>query len=154
VLCGVLTGDWLRSRQSPSRKASAMLMCGIAGIAAGELWGVWFPINKNLWTSSYVFLSTGFALICLALCYWAIDVKLHRGSWTLPFVIFGTNAITAYVISEILGGAFGWKEQTFQHVFGRLGQPALASLLYSLAIVGVCFLPVWGLYRKSIFLKA
>ncbi len=154
VLCGVLTGEWLHLRRSPRQTATGMLGAGMVGIVAGEFWGIWFPINKNLWTSSYVLLSAGFALVCLAFCYWAIDVKLHRGWWTRPFVIFGSNAIAAYVISELLGGTFGWKERAFQHVFAHVGTPAFGSLLYSLAIVGACFLPVWWMYRKRIFLKA
>jgi len=154
ALLGVLTGEWLRSSQSPTRKAAAMLAAGVAGIGAGELWGVWFSINKNLWTSSYVLFTAGCALVCLAICYWATDVKLLRGRWTWPFIIFGTNAIAAYVISEVLGGSFGWKERIFQRTLAHVGPPAFASLLYSLAVVGACFLPVWWMYRKQVFLKA
>jgi predicted acyltransferase len=153
ALSGVLTGEWLRSNRSPKQKAAGMLVAGVAGIVAGKLGGIWFPINKNLWTSSYVLFTAGCALVCLAICYWAVDVKLSRGWWTRPFIIFGTNAIAAYVISEVLGGAFGWKESIFQSTFARLGSPAVASLLYSLAVVGVCFLPVWWMYRRRIFLK-
>jgi len=154
VLCGVLTGDWLRSRRNTTQKAVGMLAAGIVGIVAGELWHIWFPINKNLWTSSYVLLSAGFALVCLAICYWTTDVKFYRGWWTKPPIIFGSNAIAAYVISELLGGAFGWKERFFQHTFAHVRPPGLASLLYSLTVVAVCFLPVWWMYRKRIFLKA
>ena len=103
ALCGVLTGEWLRSERAPRQKASGMLLVGMAAIVAGELWGIWFPINKKLWTSSYVVFTAGCALVCLAMCYWLIDIKLHRGWWTRPFLIFGSNAITAYVISELLG---------------------------------------------------
>jgi predicted acyltransferase len=154
TLCGVLAGEWLRSSRSPKQKVAWMLTLGVTGLIAGELWGVWFPINKNLWTSSYVLFTAGFALVCLALCYWAIDIKLYRGWWTKPLVIFGSNAIAAYVISEVLGGTFGWKEYIFQSTFARVSPPGLASLLYSLAIVGLCFLPVWWMYRNRIFLKA
>jgi len=154
ALCGVLTGEWLRSGRCPKQKAGAMLAAGIAGVIAGEAWGIWFPINKNLWTSSYVLFTASCALVCLAICYWPTDVKLYRGWWTKPFVIFGSNAIAAYVISEVLGGTFGWKERIFQHTFAHLGPPAFSSLLYSLAVVGVCFLPVWWMYRKRIFLRA
>jgi predicted acyltransferase len=154
VLCGVLTGEWLRSGRSPKQKAAGMLVAGVATIGAGEVWGIWLPINKNLWTSSYVLLTAGCAMVCLAICYRAVDVKLHRGWWSGPLLIFGTNAIAAYVISELMGGSFGWKERIFQHLFVHLGPPGFASLLYSLAIVGVCFVPVWLMYRKQIFLKA
>ena len=154
TLCGVLTGEWLRSNRDPKQKTAGMLAAGLAGIIAGEAWGVWFPINKNRWTSSYVLFTAGCALLCLAICYWAIDVKLRRGWWTMPFVIFGSNAIAAYVVSELLGGAFGSKDRLFQHTFASIRPPGLASLFYSLAVVGVCFLPVWWMYRKRIFLKA
>ena len=154
VLCGVLTAEWLRSRHSLRRKAAGMFLAGVAGITAGEVWGLWFPINKNLWTSSYVVFTAGCALVCLAIGYWTVDVKLHRQWWTRPFIIFGTNAIAAYVISEVLGGTFSWKEHVFQHTLAQIGPPAFASLLYSLAVVAVCFLPVWWMYRKRIFLKA
>ena len=154
ALCGVLTGEWLRSSWSPTQKAAVMLVAGVAGIGIGEVWGLLFPINKNLWTSSYVLFTAGCALVCLAICYWTVDIKLFRGCWTRPFIIFGTNAIAAYVISEVLGGSFGWKERIFQSTFEHVGPPALASLLYSLAVVGVCLLPVWWMYRKQIFLKA
>ena len=154
VLCGVLTAGWLRSNRSPRRKAAGMLAAGIAGVAAGEIWGIWFPINKNLWTSSYAVFTAGCALVCLAICYWLVDVKLNRGWWTHPLVIFGSNAIAAYVFSEVLGGTFGWKDRIFQRTFAHITPPGVASLLYSLAVVGVCFLPVWWMYRRRIFLKA
>ena len=154
VLCGVLTAGWLRSNCSPRRKAAGMLAAGIAGVAAGEIWGIWFPINKNLWTSSYAVFTAACALVCLAICYWLVDVKLNRSWWTHPLVIFGSNAIAAYVFSEVLGGTFGWKDRIFQRTFAHVTPPGVASLLYSLAVVGVCFLPVWWMYRRQIFLKA
>ena len=154
ALCGVLAGEWLRSDRNPKQKASGMLVAGVAGIVAGEAWGVWFPINKNLWTSSYVLFTAGCGLLCLATCYWAIDVKQHRGWWTTPFLIFGSNAIVAYVVSEVLGGTFGWKDRVFQHTFRVIRPPGSASLLYSLAVVWACFVPVCWMYRKRIFLKA
>ena len=130
-----------------------MLVCGLAGLTAGELWGVWFPINKKLWTSSYVLFTAGCALICLGVCYWLTDIKLHRGWWTKPFLIFGTNAITAYVISELIGGWLSWKGFSFLHSPAWLDAPALASLLHSMVVLGLCFVPVWWLHRKKIFLK-
>jgi len=154
VLGGVLTAEWLRSAGSMGQKAAGMLMAGLAGIVAGQIWGMWFPINKNLWTSSYVLFTAGCALVCLAVCYWLVDVKSYRRWWTRPFLVFGTNAIAAYVISEVLGGTLSWKERFFQRAFAHPGSPALASLLYSLGVVVGCFLPVWWMYRKQIFLKA
>ena len=154
TLCGVLQGEWLLSGCSPKQKAAWMFVLGVTALIAGGLWGIWFPINKNLWTSSYVLFTAGFAMVCLAICYGVTDIKLYHGWWTMPFVIFGSNAIAAYVISEVLGGTFGWKEYIFQHTFGYVGSPGLASLLFSLTIVGVSFAPIWWMYRKRIFIKA
>lgn len=152
ALCGVLTGQWLQSKRAPEQKVVAMLAAGVAGLIAGEIWGYWFPINKNLWTSSYVFFTAGAALICLAACIWINDIKLHRGAWTKPFLIFGTNAITAYVLSELIGGWFGWGHLcNFSAVADH--SAAVASLLHSLVVLGLAFLPVWWMYHKKIFVK-
>lgn len=161
VLLGVLTREWLRSPRTPQQKARGMALSGLALAVAGELWGIWFPINKKLWTSSFVLLTAGLALLVLALCYWATDIRRHRCVWTRPFVIFGMNAIAVYVFAELLAHALGritvgranLQDFVFLHSFSHVGSPAFASLLYSLAYVAVCFLPAWWMYRKKIFLK-
>jgi predicted acyltransferase len=158
ALCGVLTGEWLRSepapkQNAPKRKMMGMLAFGIAGIVAGELWGMGFPINKKLWTSSYVLFTAGGALIVLAVCYWLTDIRLHRGWWTKPFIIFGKNAIVAYILSELVGGWLSWKGFAFFERFARGRSAAEASLLHSLVVLGLCFLPVWWMYRRKIFLR-
>ena len=83
TLCGVLTGEWLGSKRQSNAKDGGNA-CGWVRLDwfLGEVWSVWFPINKNLWTSSYVLFTAGFALICLAICYWITDIKQHRGWWT------------------------------------------------------------------------
>jgi predicted acyltransferase len=83
TLIGVLTGYWLRSEKSPGTKAIRMLCAGILGLAAGELWNLWFPINKNLWTSSFVLFSGGFALVFVAFLYGVLEIKKWRGTWTV-----------------------------------------------------------------------
>ena len=99
---GVLTGEWLATLRDARQRAAGMLVFGIAGMLAGRLWNIWFPINKKLWTSSFVLFTAGCALVCLAVCYWVSDVKLHRGLWTKPFLVFGTNAIAAYVLADLI----------------------------------------------------
>jgi len=153
ALCGVLTGEWLRSQRTQLQKAAGMFLFGVAGIVAGELWGIWFPINKKLWTSSYVVFTAGCALVCVAICYWIIDIKLHRGRWTQPFLILGSNAITAYVISELLGGWLSWKGYVFLRPLTPFTSPGMASLLHSLVVLALCFVPVWWMYRRKTFLK-
>jgi predicted acyltransferase len=133
-------------------------------VAAGELLSLWFPINKKLWTSSYVVFSAGLALLCLALCYWILDIRQWR-RWSKPFVVFGKNAIAAYVLSEMLasgldtllmhreGGVMTWHEVLYESLFAPLGNPANASLLYSIFYVLVCWAAMWALDRKGIVLK-
>ncbi|MFZ0297493.1 MAG: heparan-alpha-glucosaminide N-acetyltransferase domain-containing protein [Candidatus Sulfotelmatobacter sp.] len=165
ALLGVFTGEWLRSKRSPQRKALGMLVFGVIGLILGEAWGIWFPINKKLWTSSYVLFTAGFALVCLALCYWATDIKRWRGAWTRPFLIFGRNAITAYVIADLFavlmyafnervnGRMMDGQHLIFQRFFASRGSPSFSSLLFSLAFVLLCLLPIWLMDRKKIFLK-
>jgi predicted acyltransferase len=165
ALLGVFTGEWLRSKRSSQNKALGMLVFGTIGLILGKTWGIWFPINKKLWTSSFVLFTAGFALVCLALCYWATDIKRRRGAWTRPFLIFGKNAITAYIIADLFaillyvfntqvdGEAMSAQGYIFQRFFAPLGSPSFSSLLFSLAFVLLCLLPIWLLDRKKIFLK-
>ena len=165
ALLGVFTGEWLRSKRSPQSKAFGMVAFGVAGLILGEVWGVWFPINKKLWTSSYVLFAAGFALVCLALCYWATDIKRWRGAWTKPLLILGRNSITVYTFAWLFeeclylfsgqphGEMLNGHDYIFRRFFAPLGSPSFASLLFSLAFVLVCLLPIWLMDRKKIFLK-
>lgn len=161
-LFGLLTGDWLRSARSAERKVLGMALFGTIAIAAGEIFNVWFPINKKLWTSSYVLLTAGLALLCLALSYWLVDLKQWRGRWTRFFLVFGVNAIAAYVFAEMIshclarfsaGDGMTWQEVVYQHLFEPVASPVNASLLYAITYVLMCWLAMWVLHRKGIFLK-
>jgi predicted acyltransferase len=165
-LLGVLTGQWLRSQRSIITKAAGMFAAGAVGFCAGEFFKLWFPINKKLWTSSYVLLTAGLAMMSLALLYWLVDGKQWRGPWTKPFVVLGMNAIAAYVFAELLaivligvnvhlanGATLSWAEFMNQQFFTPLASPANASLLFSIVFLLVCLGAMWILYRKKIFLK-
>ncbi|MEO6965114.1 MAG: heparan-alpha-glucosaminide N-acetyltransferase domain-containing protein [Acidobacteriaceae bacterium] len=165
TLLGMLTAMWLRSKHTPARKAWGMLAAGIVGVFLGLLWGHWFPINKNLWTSSYVLFAAGCSLIGLAICYWAIDIRNWKKGWTYIWIVFGMNAITVYVFSELLAstlsaihlrtaaGSTRLKAYIFGYSFAKIPSPHLAALAFSISFVAVCFIPVFILYRKKIFLK-
>ncbi len=101
VLCGVLTGEWLRKTGTKERKYAGLLFAGMIAMVVGRLLHPLFPINKNLWTSTYVIFTAGFAMVILAVCYWMIDIREWR-RWTLPWLVFGSNAITAFVLSALL----------------------------------------------------
>lgn len=165
VLLGVFTGEWLRSeRRTVKQKVVGLLLAGAAGLAGGLLWNLWFPINKNLWTSSYVVFTAGYALVVLGVCVWLIDVRGWQ-KWSRPFVIYGMNAIAIYTLSGLIEksivtwsvpGADGprlIKTWIFQTVFAPLADPMTASLLYALSYVLFTFLIAWLLYRRRIFIK-
>ena len=166
TLIGVLTGDGLRSNASARRKVTGMVALGVIGVVAGKFFGLWFPINKKLWTSSYVLFTGGAALLGLSLCYAVLDLKKWRGRWTMPILVFGMNSIVAYAFSEMLakvldawpvraagGAALSAQEFIYQRWFAPLGSAPNASLIYSLAFVLVCWVVAWLLYRKRIFIK-
>ncbi|MES2221472.1 MAG: DUF5009 domain-containing protein [Acidobacteriota bacterium] len=165
TLLGMLTGMWLRSKRTSSIKALGMLAAGILGILLGQVGGIWFPINKNLWSSTYVLFAAGIALVTLSICYWAIDIKNWKTGWTYVWRVFGMNAITAYVFSELLSATLNaihvrsgvatvsMSMYLFARCFAGIPSHHLASLAYSLTIVAICFIPVTILYRQKIFLK-
>lgn len=161
TLLGMLTGLWLRSRKSANTKAAGMLGAGILGIVLGQLWNIWFPINKNLWTSSFVLLAAGWTLVAFALCYWAVEGKSKNHWWTVVPFVFGMNTITAYVFSELLYGAIAAirigpknsQQILYAKLFGWIYPHEIGSLLYAIAYVAVCCLPVYLLYRRKIFIK-
>ena len=165
VLVGVSVGDWLPAARTTPKQPAAMAFTGFLLLLAGEVWSLWFPINKKMWTSSYVLFSAGAALLCLAICYWLIDLRGWHAVWTKPFLIFGMNAITAYVFSELLGIVL-WKTHVhygrrlmsmqdfiYRQAFSAIQPKPIASLAYSLSFLVVCFLPLWWMFRKKIFLK-
>src|SRR5581483_3234607 len=161
-LLGLLTGEWLRSARAVRVKLAGLFGFGVAGIAAGEVVNLWFPINKNLWTSSFVLFTAGTALIALGVCYWVLDTKQWRGVWTKFFVVFGMNAIAAYVFAELIAhwidrmparDGMNWQEAVYEKMFAPLTGPYLASLLYAISYVLKCWLAMWLLYRKRLFLK-
>jgi predicted acyltransferase len=165
TLIGVLTGYWLRSEKSPGTKAIRMLAAGVLGLVAGEVWNVWFPINKNLWTSSFVLFSSGFALVFLALLYWVLEIKKWRGAWTMPILVFGMNAIAGFVADSLVygpgysftvkgaNGPVMWHDAAEAKLMSFGANAANASLIYSLAAVLFCWILLWFLWRKRIFLK-
>jgi predicted acyltransferase len=165
ILLGVLTGIWLRRPKSLTTKATGLLVASITGLVLGKVWNIWFPINKKLWTSSYVLFAAGCTLLLLAICFYAVEIKRWTRGWTYPWLVFGSNAIAAYMVSELLAGGISTillhdgdktrnlQEWIYYHWFFPLINPSFGSLMYAITFVLVCFLPVLLLYRKKIFIK-
>lgn len=162
ALLGGLAGTWMRSDRAQLDKVAGLFILGSAGVVLGLIWGRSFPINKNLWTSSYVLLTAGLAAHLLAICYYLIDIKGYR-SWSKPFVIFGSNAIAAYVLSSLgaltldlikVGGNDGsLKTYIFTKVYWSWLEPSNASLLFAISYVLFWLAIMSILYRKRIFIK-
>ena len=165
TLAGVLTGHLLRSRRGDFEKVAAMFVAGAFAVAAGWAWNSWLPVNKALWTSSYVLLTAGMALQLLAVCYWLIDLKGRR-KWAFPFVVFGTNALAAFFLTGLCAKLFGLIKLTgadgkqvalhaviYRNAFASWLAPLNASLAFAVCFVLVWFGLMWLLYRRGVFVK-
>ncbi len=164
LLTGIAAGQYLRSPRSGAEKAVWMSVAGYALMASSAFGDMILPINKNIWTSSYVLLTTGAALVTFSFFYWLIDIQGWK-RWSKPFVIFGMNAIVAFMISELLatllwviawhgtGSAPVTLHNWLYGLFLPVGNLQVASLLFALAFVAVMYLIAYLLWRGKIFLK-
>jgi predicted acyltransferase len=165
TLIGVLAGHWLRSTRSAGRRVIGLLGGGAVGIVVGLVMDRWMPINKALWTDSFVVFTGGAALAGLGLCYWLVDLRGYR-RWATPFVVFGTNAILAYALSTLMtkvlmlctvtradGMQVTLKTHLFEEYFLPLAPHRPASVLYAVAFVLLWLALMSLLYRRRIFIK-
>jgi len=157
---GMLAGRVLLSGRSHYEKAVLLLVSGFCAVAIGYVWHLAFPVNKNLWTSSFVMVTGGLAALVLGSAYYLVDIRqFTRG--TLPGIIFGANAITVYFIADVLSylfylvpfGGAPLNQQVCEGLTHMGMAPKVASVLYALMFVVVNFIPAYVLYRKKIFIK-
>jgi predicted acyltransferase len=166
VMLGVFTGRWLTRKEVPmAERLNAMFVAGAIAMVVGLMWNWSFPINKNLWTSSYVMFTGGMAAVALAASVWLVDVKMIRW-WTRPFVIYGTNPILAYVGSGVMariiyslikvpygGRIVSLQTAIYEAAFASWLAPRNASLAFAVCIVLFWLGILTVLYRRKIFLK-
>ena len=161
----VLSDSRLKTQESRLNTVSGMFFFGTILLAIGYIWSSYFPLNKALWTSSYVLVTSGIALLTLAACYWLIDIKGYK-AWAKPFVIFGVNALPLFVFSGIMARMLGAYRVTgadgqpvalqkwiFDNIYMSIAQPVDASLMYAISFILVWLFLMWLLYRKEIYLK-
>jgi predicted acyltransferase len=149
TLSGLFAGELIKSALPRERVARNLLLLGVAGLALGLIWGIWHPIVKKIWTSSFVLFSAGICFILLALFYWVIDVKGYR-KWSFGLRVIGMNAITAYVLSHV----FSFPEIANYVLFGfaqYLGD--YQPLLLTIGGFGILYLLLWYMYRNRTFVK-
>jgi predicted acyltransferase len=164
VLLGLLTGKLLRSPKSDKEKVIQMFLYGNAGLVSGLIIDTWFPINKGLWTSSYVLFTGGFALHFLAICYWFVDIKRYR-NWTKPFEVYGLNALAVFVLSTLTaklmyvipvyteGGQTTIKGLIYDNLLLPIASPMNASLIFALLYILFWLWVMWIFYKRKIFVK-
>ena len=160
-LIGLLTGFLMDTANDKKTKTIRLFLTANLLLLFSITWAWSFPFNKNLWTSSYVFFTSGIALNGLAISYWVIDVSNYKG-FTKPFIAFGSNAITAYILSELVEACLNLipvntglslKSWLFTHVFASWLNPFVASHLMAFTFVILMYVPVYVLYKKQIMIK-
>jgi predicted acyltransferase len=165
TLLGVLAGWWLRDAGSPRRIIMALSGWGLAGVLAGLLWHGAFPINKGLWTSSYVLFTGGVAAATLAACVWWADVDPGpaRVALSEPLVALGRNAILLFVLSGLVAKTLmylKWPDASrslgewiYLQVFAPMAAPRNASLLYALTNLALLWALLWWLHARRRYFK-
>ena len=164
VLAGYFTGQWLKKQPRKSPTSVSLVISGLVCLVVGSLWGLVFPINKALWTSSYVVVTAGWALLLLAACYEAIEVRgWHR--WGRPFEVMGLNAIFLFVVSGIVAriliftkigtgeNAPSIKSWLYDSFFQPWAGDFNGSLAFAIANILLWWLVLYWMYRQKWFLK-
>ena len=166
AMLGNLAGRWIGQRRPLTERLAALFAVGALGMMIGLMWHWVFPINKSLWTSSYVVFTAGLACVSLATVIWAVDFHKSR-NWTKPFLVFGLNPILAFVGSGVMARCIysifkvtnstgqrisvqAWFHQTF---FASWLSPINASLAFAVTFVLFWYGVLYVLYKKDIILK-
>jgi predicted acyltransferase len=164
VLAGYFTGEWLKSQPRQSRTSISLAIFGSSCVLVGHLWGLLFPINKQLWTSSYVIFTAGFALLLLAACYELVEVR-GFGRLAFPLEVMGLNAIFAFVGSGLVARILikthignGSNAPTtytwiYQHLFKPWAGALNGSLLFAIATVCFWWVMLYLMYRRNWYFK-
>ena len=165
TLLGVLAGWLIHDTRSPRLVVRGLLVWGLLGVVAGLTWSAWLPINKSLWTSSYVLFTAGLAACGLAICYWICDAyETGRArKITEPFVALGRNAILLFVLSGLLAKTLiylKWPDPAmslgrwlYTSAFTPFAPPHVASFLFALANLLVLYVILAILHRRRIYLS-
>jgi predicted acyltransferase len=150
TLIGVLAGHWLQTKRTDSQKTIGFIIAGLVLLAAGGIWGQFFFISRNVWTSSFVLYSSGWSLLLMALFYWIIDVKGYK-KWTFFLVVIGMNAVFIWAGQVFIDFEFT-SDAIFQGVSKYFG--IFQPLFLAICLLMVKWFVMWFMYRNRIFLKA
>lgn len=154
ALLGILAGLWLRRPREEvtgDRKAALLAGAGLALLAVGAVWDVGFPINKNLWTSSFVLWTGGWAVLLLALFYWVLDVRGWARSAGGFFAVIGMNSVFIYMAGRFISFSY-----TAEALFGgvaKLLPPSAQPLVLAIGLFTVEWVLLWFMKRQNLFLR-
>jgi len=167
MMCGTFAGRWIAEQQRPlSERLTAMFAVGALAMMLGLMWHWVFPINKSIWTSSYVVFTAGIGAVSLATCMWFIDVMQWR-RWTFPFVIYGVNPMLAFLgsglMARLIASLWTWETAegtrtslqafVFKTMYASWLPPREASFAYAVSFVALWFLILWGAWKRGWVLK-
>jgi predicted acyltransferase len=165
VLLGIFAGRWIGSPRPLVERVAGLASVGAIAMVVGLMWNWSFPINKNLWTSSYVVFTAGMACVAIATCLWVIDEQRIRW-WTRPFEVYGLNPLIAFVGSGIMarliyslitveyqGAQVPLQAAIYRSAFASWLPPRDASLLFAVSFVLLWFGILWLLARYRIVLR-
>ncbi|HEY2852092.1 MAG TPA: DUF5009 domain-containing protein [Gemmatimonadaceae bacterium] len=165
AMLGVLAGRWIGTNRPIEERLNGLFAAGCLAMMFGMIWNWGFPINKSIWTSSYVLFCAGLAAVSIGTIMWLVDVQGSR-RWTKFFVIYGTNPLIAFMGSGLLarliysvifvrydGQRVPLESAIYQSLFASWLTPVNASLAFALCFVGLWYCILLGLYRRQIFLK-
>jgi predicted acyltransferase len=160
-LLGMIAGNLIFKSENKENALIQLFVLANGLIVLALAWGLIFPINKSLWTSSYVLYSGGIAIHFFAALYWLLDIERIGNSKVKVFKVFGSNAIVVYTLSGILAvtldevsiGSQSIKEHIYQFVLTIFGDPYLSSLVFALLFVTLCYLPIHMMCKNKIFIK-
>jgi predicted acyltransferase len=160
AIIGMLAGQTFSKIEEPAERTTWLFLIGAILIALGLAWGLVFPINKSLWTSSYVLYTGGIAMQFLAVCYWLIDVKGY-GRYSKVFEYFGTNALFVFVLSGLLAkflirtkiNEVSLWSLFYKSAYASWMEPKIASLCFALTLIFIFFLLVRWLYKRNVFIR-
>jgi predicted acyltransferase len=149
AMLGQFTGEFVKDSDR-RHKTLWMLLAAAVLLVLGLIWSNWLPINKKLWTSSFTLVVGAFSLAMYALFYWIIDIKGYT-KWTFFFQVIGMNSITIYMLQKILPFS-AVNRFFFEGLVGLVPEP-VGKVIYAVGYIGWCWLLLWFLYKKRVFLK-
>lgn len=160
VILGYLVGKFLRTKGNSYETVSTLFAAGLVVLFLGLCWDMFFPINKPIWSSSYVLYTTGLASVILALIIFVTDLRGHQG-WTRAFVIFGRNPLLIYILAGVVAKIYGLiridglsgTAAMYKYIFQPIGGNYFGSLLFAIAQVSLMLFIAWRLDLKKLYFR-